>query len=152
MLNTLHDKERVIISDLFYTPKKGDIVVISRNMDNSPNKDEYEQPIIKRIIATEGETVDIDFENGIVYVNGSPIAENYIKEPTYRSGDIEFPVRVKENCVFVLGDNRNDSSDSRFSTIGENGMINEKYILGKAIYRVYPFNKIGGLYKNYIDE
>lgn len=143
MLDTLHDKERIIISDLFYEPKRGDIVVISRNTDNSANSGQYEVPIIKRVIATEGETVDIDFEAGIVYVNGTALEENYTLEPTYRKGDVEFPVRVPENCVFVLGDNRNDSLDSRFSTIGDNGMVNEKYILGRAIIRVLPFDKFG---------
>lgn len=148
MLDTLHNAERVVISDLFYKPQRGDIVVISRNTDNSANVENYEKPIIKRVIATEGETVDIDFQKGIVYVDGAALDEPYAKEPINRMGDIEFPVRVKENCVFVLGDNRNDSLDSRFSVIGDNGMVNEKYILGKAVFRVFPFNKIGGLYKN----
>lgn len=143
MLNTLHDGERIIISDLFYEPKRGDIVVISRNTDNSADSSQYKMPIIKRVIATEGETVDIDFEKGIVYVNGTPLEEDYILEPTYRKLDVDFPVMVPENCVFVLGDNRNNSTDSRSSSIGENGMINEKYILGRAVLRVLPINKFG---------
>lgn len=143
MLNTLHDGERVIISDLFYEPKRGDIVVISRNTDNSADASQYKMPIIKRVIATEGETVDIDFEKGIVYVNGTALKEDYILEPTYRKLDVDFPVMVPENCVFVLGDNRNDSTDSRSSSIGENGMVNEKYILGRAVLRVIPINKFG---------
>lgn len=143
MLNTLHDGERIIISDLFYEPKRGDIVVISRNTENSANASRYEMPIIKRVIATAGETVDIDFEKGIVYVNGSPLEENYTLEPTYRQLDVQFPVRVPENCVFVLGDNRNDSMDSRSTTIGDNGMINTKYILGRAVIRIMPISKFG---------
>lgn len=142
MKSTLLDKERVIISDLFYEPQRGDIVVISRNTDNSPNVDEYEKPIIKRVIATEGDTVDIDFNNGIVYVNNEPLQEDYIFEPTYRQLDITFPVYVPEDCVFVMGDNRNDSLDSRSSLIGNRGMVNKKYILGHAILRVFPFNKL----------
>ena len=145
MMNTLLDGERVIISNLFYEPKRGDIVVISRNNDNSSEVGSYDEPIIKRIIATEGELVDIDFEAGIVYVDGVALDEDYTLEPTYRSFDITFPVRVKEDCVFVLGDNRNDSMDSRSSQIGEDGMIHEKYILGHAICRVFPLNKIGRL-------
>lgn len=145
MMNTLLDGERVIISNLFYEPKRGDIVVISRNTDNSSEVGSYDEPIIKRIIATEGELVDIDFEAGIVYVDGVALEEDYILEPTYRSFDITFPVRVTEDSVFVLGDNRNDSMDSRSSQIGEDGMIHEKYILGHAIYRVFPMNKIGSL-------
>lgn len=146
MLNTLHDGERVIISNLFYTPKRGDIIVISRNTENSSKSESVSKPIIKRVIATEGETININFETGVVTVNGTVLYEPYIKELTYEKGDVEFPVRVPENCVFVLGDNRNNSSDSRFSELGENGMVNEKYILGKAIFRVSPTDKMGGLY------
>lgn len=145
MLPTLFDTERVIISDLFYEPKRGDIVVISRNMNNSADSKSYQQPIIKRVIATEGQTVDIDFNKGIVYVDGVALEENYTLEPTYRKLDFDGPVRVKENCVFVLGDNRNDSLDSRSSAIGDNGMIDKKYILGRAVVRVFPLNKLGGL-------
>lgn len=145
MLPTLHEAERVIISDLFYEPKRGDIVVVSRNMNNSADLKSYQQPIIKRVIATEGQTVDIDFNKGVVYVDGVALEENYTLEPTYRKLDFDGPVRVKENCVFVLGDNRNDSLDSRSSSIGDNGMIDEKYILGRAVFRVFPLNKFGGL-------
>lgn len=145
MMNTLLDGERVIISNLFYEPQRGDIVVISRNTDNSNVIGSYDEPIIKRIIATEGELVDIDFNSGIVYVDGVALNEEYTLSPTYKSFDITFPVRVKENCIFVLGDNRNDSMDSRSSQIGDNGMIDKKYILGKAVLRVFPMNKFGRL-------
>lgn len=146
MLNTLHNGERVIISDLFYTPKYGDIVVISRNTENLVEQNAIAQPIIKRVIATEGQTVDINFETGLVSVDGVVLNEPYVKDLTYRRGDVTFPVRVPENCVFVLGDNRNDSSDSRYSDLGKNGMVDEKYILGKAILRISPVKKFGGLY------
>lgn len=145
MMDTLFDGERVVISNLFYEPKRGDVVVISRNTENSGEVGSYDEPIIKRVIATEGEVVDIDFVKGIVYVDGVALKEAYIREPTYRSFDITFPVRVKENCVFVMGDNRNDSLDSRSSQIGDNGMIDEKYILGHAVLRVFPLNKFGRL-------
>jgi signal peptidase I len=145
MMDTLLNGERVVISNLFYEPKRGDIVVISRNTENSSQVGSYAEPIIKRVIATEGEVVDIDFENGIVYVDGVALKEPYIKEPTHRSFDIKFPIRVKENCVFVMGDNRNDSLDSRSSQIGVNGMVDEKYILGHAVLRVFPLNKLGRL-------
>ena len=130
---------------MFYTPKRGDVVVISRNTENSSVAGTYEEPIIKRVIATEGDTVDIDFENGIVYVNNEALKEDYIKEPTYRKADVKFPLVVKENCVFVLGDNRNDSKDSRTSSIGDNGQVDVKYILGHAVLRVFPLNKFGGI-------
>ncbi len=147
MLNTLHHEEKVVISNLFYTPKRGDIVVISRNNGNADINDEKSQPIIKRVIATEGETVYIDFALGVVYVDGKLLSEPYAREPIHMSGDVTFPVRVPENCVFVLGDNRNASSDSRFSDLGDNGMVNEKYILGKAVFRVSPLKRVGGLYE-----
>ncbi|MBQ6717818.1 MAG: signal peptidase I [Clostridia bacterium] len=144
MENTLHNGERVIISNLFYTPKVGDIVVISRNKENSVyTMNESNTPIIKRIIATEGQTVDIDFEEGIVYVDGIALDEPYTKTPTNKKWDIDFPVTVDEGCIFVLGDNRNDSLDSRDARIGEYGMIDTRYILGHAVYRVFPFDKIG---------
>lgn len=144
MENTLQNGERVVISNLFYEPKAGDIVVISRNKENSVfTMNSSNTPIIKRIIATEGQTVDIDFEEGIVYVDGIALDEPYTKTPTNRKWDIEFPVTVDEGCIFVLGDNRNDSMDSRDSRIGEYGMIDTRYVLGHAVYRVFPFGKIG---------
>ena len=144
MEDTLHNGEKVIITNLFYTPKVGDIVVVSRNRENSVyDSDPNDTPIIKRIIATEGQTVDIDFEEGIVYVDGIALDEPYTKTPTNRKYDIEFPVTVDEGCVFVLGDNRNESWDSRASAIGDYGMIDTRYILGHAVYRVFPFDKIG---------
>ncbi len=146
MENTLQDQERVIISNLFYKPQVGDIVVISRNVENSVyTMTDDNTPIIKRIIAMEGQTVDIDFEEGIVYVDGIALDEPYTKTPTtlkYPDG-IDFPVTVDEGCVFVLGDNRNESLDSRSKRIGEYGMIDTRYILGHAVYRVFPFDKIG---------
>jgi signal peptidase I len=150
MNDTLIDGERVIISNLFYTPKRGDIVVISRNTDNRIDRDS-EEPIIKRVIATEGQLVDIDFTTGKVYVDGQLLDEPYIKDyaieqySTVDSYGVQFPLRVEENCVFVMGDNRRESLDSRSPQIGNNGQINTKYILGRAILRVYPFNKIGAL-------
>ena len=144
MENTLFEGDKVIITDLFYKPHAGDIVVISRNLTNqAENETEDNEPIIKRVIATEGQTVDIDFQEGIVYVDGQSVYEEYVKEPTYEKKDIDFPVIVKPGCVFVLGDNRNHSLDSRSSEIGENGMIDERYILGRAVLRVYPFDKFG---------
>ncbi len=141
MKNTLFDGERVIITDLFYEPQRGDIVVISRNTDNSSGSDTFVEPIIKRVIALQGDIVDI--RNGVVFVNDQKIDEPYLWETPLNKGDVEFPVRVKENCIFVLGDNRNDSLDSRSKRIGENGMINKKYILGHAVMRIFPLERVG---------
>ncbi len=144
MENTLFSNEKIIISNIFYQPEYGDIVVISRNMENSSDE-VAKQPLIKRIIATQGQTVDIDFEKGIVYVDGKALVEDYIKTPTNLKYDLQFPITVPEGHVFVMGDNRNGSIDSRSSTIGNNGMIDQRYILGKAIYRVWPFSRAGSL-------
>lgn len=146
MENTLFTNDKVVITNLFYTPKQGDIVVISRNVDNSVEAEaSSDKPIIKRIIALEGQTVDIDFLTGVVSVDGRELDEPYTKTPTNRKYDIDFPVTVPKGCVFVLGDNRNESLDSRARQIGEDGMINVKYILGHAVFRAFPFNKIGDL-------
>ncbi|MBP9988776.1 MAG: signal peptidase I [Ruminococcus sp.] len=107
----------------------GDIVVITQ-----PNV--FNEPIIKRIIAKGGQTVDIDFTRGLVYVDGEVIKEPYIKEPTVKPEGVTFPVKVPEGKVFVMGDNRNHSTDSRSPDIG---MIDTRYILGKAQVRVFPF-------------
>lgn len=154
MQNTLYNGERVIISNFLYTPKYGDIVVVSRNTNNSVDSaDTSREPIIKRVIATEGQYVDINFETGKVYVgadlsNMSELSEPYVNSPTTLKYDIEFPVYVKEGHIFVLGDNRNNSTDSRSSTIGDLGLIDERYVLGKAVYRIWPIDAIGGLYDN----
>lgn len=146
MLDTLHSGERVIISNLNYTAKNGDIVVISRNAENSvAHQSTNNSPIIKRVIATAGQTVNINFVTGDVYVDNEKIYEDYIKTPTLVKGDVSFPLYVPEGYIFVLGDNRNDSLDSRFSQIGDNGLVDTRYILGHAIFRVTPFNKIGEL-------
>lgn len=146
MLNTLRNGEKLIISDIGYAPKRGDIVVISRNANNIVGSEDSNTSIIKRVIATEGQVVDIDFTKGIVSVDGVALDEPYTKTLTNLSYDIEFPVVVKPGCVFVLGDNRNDSTDSRSSLIGDEGMIDERYILGKALYRIFPLDRAGGIY------
>ncbi len=122
---TLHSNDWVMIKQYVdYTPRYGDIVVVSQ-----PNK--YHENIIKRVIAIEGQTVDIDFAQGKVYLDGAEIVEPYINNPTTNYYDIEFPVKVPEGCCFVMGDNRQGSVDSRSSVIG---MINNSYILGRAGY------------------
>ena len=146
MLNTLHEGEKVLITNFLYTPQKGDIVVISRNTDNSVASESIsELPIIKRVIAVGGDTVDIDFDRGVVIVNGEELYEPYAHEPTTQQKDVQFPVYIPEGYIFVLGDHRADSLDSRTSFIGENGLIDERYVLGHAFFRIYPFEKIGGI-------
>lgn len=131
MYPTLWDGDYLLLlSNLFYRePQQGDIVVISkRAFDNG-------RPIVKRIIATEGQQVDIDFDNGIVYVDGTALEEDYINSLTTDSEGVSFPLTVKEGCIFVLGDNRGVSKDSRNPEIGQ---IDRREILGKAICLMIP--------------
>ena len=90
---------------------------------------------MKRIIATEGQTVDIDFDAGVVYVDGAALEEDYIRQPTYLEEGLEFPCTVPEGCVFVMGDNRNDSDDSRDPDLGP---VDTREILGQAVFLLYP--------------
>ena len=131
MYSTLLDGDYVLLlNNLFYhEPRQGDIVVISKESYDNGN------PIVKRVIATEGQTVDIDFVNGIVYVDGEVLTEEYINTPTTDERGMVFPLLVEENCIFVLGDNRGVSLDSRSPQIGQ---IDQREVLGKAIYLMIP--------------
>ncbi len=133
MEKTLYDGNKVIISNLFYSPKQGDIVIFTK-------KSFDKEPLVKRIIATEGQTVDIDFIKGEVRVDGELLQEAYLTEKTFRPYDVKFPVTVPKGMVFVLGDNRKVSYDSRASAIG---MVDNRMILGKVYARITPFSKAG---------
>ena len=135
MLPNLHNGERLITTNLFYTPEKGDVVVVDKN--NALNK-----PLIKRVIATEGDRIRIDYSTGDVYVNDELLEEKYIYEKIDTKDVSDIDMVVKEGHVFVMGDNRNNSQDSRDSHIGQ---VNVKNLLGKAVLRIYPFNAIGGI-------
>ena len=128
MVPTLEQNDKVIISNLFYHPKQGDIVVLRKQtlMD---------EPIVKRIIATEGQTVDIDFNLGQVYVDGELLDEDYINDYTYREEGTVFPLTVPEGEVFLMGDNRNHSNDSRDSSLGT---VDTRLLIGKAVFLVFP--------------
>ena len=135
----------LLLNNIFYSePKQGDVVVLSKqSYDNGA-------PIVKRVIATEGQTVDIDFQQGIVYVDGVALQEDYISCPTTLEEGTHFPLTVTEGCIFVLGDNRGVSLDSRNPAIG---LIDTREVLGKAIFLMLPgdhygqvrpdFNRIG---------
>lgn len=130
MVPTLQNGDRLLVlsslldSDYEY----GDIVVLREESF-------LEEPIVKRVIATEGQTVDIDFEAGVVYVDGEALDEPYINEPTYMEEGTEFPLTVPEGCIFVMGDNRNHSSDSRDSRLGT---VDTRCVLGKAVFLAFP--------------
>ena len=142
MQNTLIDGDYLLlIGKPFYTqPAQGDIIVAA--------KDSYGNgtPIVKRIIATEGQVVDIDFETGEVTVDGVPLDEPYIKNLTKLSEGMVFPLKVEEGCVFVMGDNRMNSKDSRDPVIG---LIDKREILGKAIVLFLPGTDGGNNERDY---
>ena len=139
MLPTLQSRNYLIVSDLFYDPSPGDIVVITKE-GFLINKYGREDSFVKRIIAVEGQTVDIDYDAGIVYVDGEALDEPFTNTPTNRRGDMQFPQTVPEGCVFVLGDNRNGSTDSRYTYVG---MIDERYIVGRVLLRILPIREFG---------
>lgn len=135
MMPTLIDGERLIISNILFKPQVGDIVVISK-------KSFSEDPIVKRIIALEGQEVDINAVEHTVSVDNQILKEEYINDLTRTLYDVEFPCVVPPNCVFVMGDNRNESLDSRDKRIG---FVDKREILGKVLIRIYPFTKIGSI-------
>ncbi len=130
---TLYNGEKMLVSGLFYKPKQGDVVIFKT--------DDYDadKALVKRVIATEGQVVNIDFDRGIVYVNDEPYEEAYIAELTKVKIDFRGPWTVPEGCVFVMGDNRNKSTDSRDKRIGD---VDEREIIGRAIAVIYPFSEL----------
>lgn len=128
MQPTLKDGNWLAVKSISTNIKRGDIVIITQ-----PNA--LNEPLVKRVIAVGGDTVDINFSEGIVTINGEVIHEPFIAEPTQRQFDIAFPITVPDNCYFVMGDNRNNSIDSRSNIVG---FIKYGYILGTAEARLYP--------------
>ncbi len=148
MNNTLLDGDYLLLlgNTLYKTPRQGDVIVASKeSFDDGA-------PIVKRVIATEGQTVYIDFDTGIVYVDGIALDEPYTLTPTNLEEGVTFPQVVQEGCIFVMGDNRNDSKDSRNPQIGQ---IDCREVLGKVIFLFLPgtnkgefardFGRIGGV-------
>ena len=136
MLPTLHEGDVMLIRDIGYTdPQPGDIVVLTKEFDAARG------PIVKRIIAVEGQTVDIDYQTGAVYVDGEALDEPYLNEPMEEPWYEDLTsVTVPEGSVFVMGDNRNHSNDSRDVTLG---VIDERYVLGRAVCVLLPFQNMG---------
>ena len=147
---TLHHADRLYVNRFFYTPEKGDVIIFEPS--STPG-----HPYVKRIIATEGDTVYIDFATGEVYVNDVLIEEPYIKEKTRTKGlyilnqektagyDREHPIVIKEDHYFVMGDNRNNSRDSR-----ELGQIPKDEIMGGAVFRFWPLDSVGSVHEDAI--
>ncbi|SHH51448.1 signal peptidase I [Sporobacter termitidis DSM 10068] len=146
MMQTLQDGDRVILSNLFFTPKYGDIVFVKTEAYG-------DTPIVKRVIATGGQTIDIDFTQGVVYVDGKALQEDYTNTPTTLREDFSGPVTIPDGYVFVMGDNRNDSLDSRSGAVG---LVDTRQILGKVLFVLIPgintdgtrhWDRIGSVYK-----
>lgn len=133
MLQTLQDGDKVVVTGLNYEPQVGDIVIISHGVS-------LDKALVKRVIAVGGQTVDINSETGDVIVDGIVLDEPYINGKTVAEGDVEFPVEVTEGTVFVLGDNRPISKDSRSQDVG---LIETDSIIGKVQFRIYPFDGLG---------
>lgn len=147
MNQTLMDGDRLLLVSrvLYRTPKQGDIIVASKESFRKGER------IIKRVIATEGQTVDIDFENRTVYVDGEALEESYVYFRPDDQGSmawegVNFPLVVDKGCVFVMGDNRNNSTDSRHPQIG---LIDCREILGKVVFLILPGTNKGAVTPDY---
>lgn len=133
MQPTLQDNDKLFVLTFRYEPQQGDIVVLQNNT-------ETEGLLVKRVVATEGQVVDIDYDTGRVTVDGAVLDESYATETTQKAlNEIAYPYTVPDNCVFVMGDNRAESIDSRNRGIGG---IDERRIVGKVIFRLYPFSAV----------
>lgn len=139
MIPTLHDGDWLVVSAFDTKAEYGDVVIITQ-----PNA--FDEPIVKRIIATENQTVDIDFSTGDVFVDGQLLDEPYINNATTDSDGVSFPLTVPEGHVFVMGDNRQHSSDSRSNLVG---FIDVNYILGEVKYKLFNVDKYSGQTKLY---
>ncbi len=133
MVPTLNDGDRLIVWEVFYNPTPGDVVVL-----NKPNF--TSKPFVKRIIASGGQTVFIDFQKGEVYVDDVLMEEIYINDKTYKDEGAVFPLVVPEGEVFVMGDNRNHSTDSRSDMIGT---VDKRHIVGKVMLKISPISDFG---------
>ncbi len=133
MVPTLINGDKLIVWGAGYSPKRGDVVIVDSYTS-------YGKPLVKRVIAKGGDTISIDYETGTVTVNGEVLQEDYIAERTYLGYDVTFPYTVPEGTVFVMGDNRNQSLDSRSSYVG---CIDERDILGKVLLCFLPFSDFG---------
>lgn len=143
MLNTLHNGDLLLLQSIGYTPKSGDVVVLNKTTNETVALLGGEA-IVKRVIATGGQTVVIDYATSTVYVDDNPLDEPYVREAFMRprSGPYsgETPFVVPPGCIFVMGDNRNESTDSRNELLGP---VDTRYVLGRAVCILFPFSDFG---------
>ena len=140
MEDTLKENDYIIVSrqayNLFGDPKRGDIIIFESDLKTETGEDKL---LVKRIIALPGDTISI--KDGLVIINGEQLLEEYTKDG-YTATEMD-EITVEEGCLFAMGDNRQNSMDSRDSRIG---MVSIDSVIGKAFFRLYPFSKVGGLY------
>lgn len=140
MNDTLFSGDRLVVSSFLYTPEAGDIVVV--------NSEVMQETIIKRVIAVGGQAVQINYEESTVTVDGELMSEDYVSQPMSDTGGFDksafdeetgvYNYVVPTGCVFLMGDNRNHSTDSRVI-----GVVNESEIVGKVVFRFYSENAQG---------
>ncbi len=137
MYDTLEDGDQLILQVIgYHEPQRGDIIVCTSDAFGG-------EALVKRVIAVEGDTLDID-GSGNVVLNGETLYGPYIYEliRSEKRGNQRYPVTVDEGCIFVMGDNRNGSTDSRYTEVGQ---ISCQRVIGKALFRIWPLNKLGGV-------
>lgn len=148
MYPTLHDRDLMLVQRIAYTPRQGDVIVLRKDHTFG------DQALVKRVIATGGQTVYIDYDNNTITVDGEILEEPYLNyeyddmygsdymadkvdlDPQYVNQEFTVP----EGCIFVCGDNRNHSSDSRVAQLG---MVDERYVIGRVLLVFFPFSDFG---------
>ena len=137
---TLQDRDMLLLQCAGYEPRQGDVVVLHKSFSTTG------EPIVKRVIAVGGQSVHIDYDSSTVYVDGEPVDDSYLGEPMVQPGSSTMQGTdwdIPEGSVFVMGDNRNNSSDSREESLGP---VENQYVLGRALVVLFPFSHFGSIH------